>query len=175
MSPNELGSILVLAVLLLGLAVYFGRQQLRVLRGLGSPDALGADDRRYVLKQAYRRLFCTALLVVFAGLLIGWLFLEPGQRQVREEVRAAQAVDPNVRLTEEQKDSVRIVVAYWIGALLVLLVLLICAAMDFWSTARYGLSQHRKLLAAQREMLQQHTAQRRQERNGQGDVKGHQV
>jgi phosphatidylglycerophosphate synthase len=172
MSPNEFGAIVILAALLLGLAVYFGRQQLRALRGSPAPDALGSDDRRYVLRQAYRRLLCTFLMVVFAGMLIGWIFVEPGQRQVREEVRAAQALDPNTRLTEEQKDTVRIMTAYWVGALLVLLVLLMIAALDFWSTVRYGLGQHRKLQAAQRDMLQQHAAHRRQERNGQGDIKG---
>ena len=56
---------------------------------------------------------------------------------------------------------------YLSGGLFVLLMLLVLATMDFWATARYGLSQHRKLQADHRAMLKKEVDKHRQERNGQ--------
>jgi hypothetical protein len=159
-NPNELGVTLLLAAVLLGLAGYFGRQQLRMLRGLASPHVLGADDRRFLRAQAYRRLLCSALMVIFAGMLIGWVFLE-------KEMRGTPPVEPGAVPTEEQKEVLRVSLSYWIAAVLVLMVLLALAATDFWATARFGLSQHRKLQADHRAMLEEQANRRRQERNGQ--------
>jgi len=167
MDPNQLGFTLVLVAVLLGVAGYFGRQQLRTLRGLASPDVLGADDRRYLRSQAYRRLLCSVLMVAIAGLLIGWLFLEPDHRRLENDMRTARAIDPAALPTEEQKDFARLFLFYVSAGLLVLLVLLVLATMDFWATARYGLSQHRKLVADRRALLEEQVARRRQERNGQ--------
>jgi MFS family permease len=164
---SELVMILFLVAVLLGLAGYFGWRQLLALRGIASPDALGYDDRRFVRAQAYRRLFCSLLMVVFAGLLIGWLFLEPGYSALHEEVRARLANDPTAVATEEQRDTLRTFTSYWIGALLVLLVLIAVAAVDFWSTTRYGLHQHRQLKADHRAFIEDQVARRRRERNGQ--------
>jgi hypothetical protein len=169
MNPDLLGFTLVLVAVLLGLAAYFGRQQLRTLRGLKSPDVAGADDRGYLRSRAYRRLVCSALMVAIAGLLIGWLFLESEHRELQKQMLAAQAADPAAPPSQEQKDFVRLFWVYLSSALLVLLLLLVLATMDFWATARYGLSQHRKLQADRRAMLQDQMARRRQERNGQGE------
>jgi ABC-type uncharacterized transport system fused permease/ATPase subunit len=167
MNPDQLGFTLVLVAVLLGLAVYFGRQQLRTLRGLKSPDSLPAEDRRYLRSQAYRRLFCSALMVAIAGLLIGWLFLEAEHRELQKALRAAQEVDPGAVPTQEQRDFAHLFWLYLSAALLVLLILLVLATMDFWATARYGLSQRRKLQADHRAILEEQLARRRQERNGQ--------
>jgi hypothetical protein len=168
MNPDQLGFTLVLVAILVGLAVYFGRQQLRTLRNLRSPDAAGADERGYLRSRAYRRMVCSVLMVAIAGLLIGWLFLESEQRELQKQLAAAQTVDPSARPSQEHEDFIRLFWAYLCAALLVLLLLLVLATMDFWATARYGLSQHRKLQAARREMLETQMARRRQERNGQG-------
>ena len=166
MSVNEQGLTVLFAAALLAVAGYFGWQQIRAIRGLTSPDVLGADDRRYILSQALRRLFCSVLIVVFAGMLIGWLILDANYRDAREEWRLAQLFEPPAPLTPEQKDYARLITVYWVAALFVLLVLFTLAAMDFWATARYGLSQHRKLQADQRAILEQQAAEKRPNRNG---------
>jgi hypothetical protein len=171
MNPDHLGFTLVLVAVLLGLAGYFGRQQLRTLRGLKSPDVpdvVGADDRGYLRSRAYRRLVCSVLMVAIAGLLIGWLFLESEHRELEKQFHAAQAVDPAARPSQEHEDFFRLFWVYLSAALMVLLLLLVLATMDFWATARYGLNQHRKLQADRRAMLQDQMTRRRQERNGQG-------
>jgi hypothetical protein len=166
MDPNHFGFTIILVCLLLGLAAFFGRQQLRTLRGLKSLE-LPADDRRYLRSQAYRRLVCSVLMLVIAGLLIGWVFLEADHRRLEKEQIAAEAADPAAAPTQEHKDFGRLFVVYVSMALMALLALLVLGTMDFWATARYGLSQHRKLIADRRAMLEEQMARRRQERNGQ--------
>jgi hypothetical protein len=166
-SVNEQGFVLVLVAVLLGLAGYFGWQQLRTLRGLTAPDVLGANDSRFLKAQAGRRLTSSILMAVFACFLIGWLFLDSSYQQLQEELRLARVSDPGALPTDDQKEVLRFFSFYWIGALLVLMALLALAAADFWATARFGLSQHRKLQADHRAQLQQQVNQLRQDRNGQ--------
>jgi hypothetical protein len=166
LNSDQLGFTLLLVAALLGLAGYFGRQQLKTLRGLAPPNVLGAEDRGYLRSQAYRRLFCSLLMVVIAGLLVGWLYLDAEQRQLEKEARVVNA-DPEAPPTPEQKEFFHVFRIYTVAALLVLLMLLVLATMDFWATARYGLSQHRKLQADRRTLLEEQAARRRQERNGQ--------
>jgi MFS family permease len=167
MSGTELASLLLLVAVLLGLAGYFGYRQVLALRGLASPDVLGSDDRRFTRSQAYRRLFCSFLMVVFSGLLIGWLFLDPSYRDLHEEALAQTTEKGAIPLTEEQREAVQFFSAYWIGALLVLLLLVSMAALDFWATTRFGLDQHRRLKADHRASLEEQVARHRRDRNGQ--------
>jgi hypothetical protein len=165
-NAGELGFTLLLVAGLLVLAGYFGRRQLQTLRGLTAPETLGQGDRLFLRKQAYRRLICSALMVVLAALLVTWLFLEPRFQQVQQELTAAHAVDPNAEPTDEQRAFTRLFGVCVIVALLVLMVLLAVAGMDFWATARYGLSQQRQLQADQRAVLKEHADRYRRERNG---------
>ena len=170
MNPDELGLRLIFVAVLLGLAAYFGWRQVQTLRKLASQEVGDAEDRRYLRTQAYRRLFCSGLMVVFAGLLVGWIFLDERYREIHAQAQQAQpgAGDGSgTTLTEEQKDFVRLFSVYWIVALLILLVLVALAAVDFWAIARYGWSQHRRLQADHRALLAEQVARRKQERNGQ--------
>jgi uncharacterized iron-regulated membrane protein len=162
----EIGLTLVLTAVLVGLAVYFGRRQFQTLRRLSTPEAGGADERRYLRMQAYRRLFCSALMLLLAAFLLGWLFLDNQYNEIREQVALNNRNDPAQPRTPEQESFLRLFSTYWIVALLVLMVLVALAGLDFWATARFGLNQHRRLQADQRALLQQETAQRRRDRNG---------
>jgi hypothetical protein len=152
----EVGFTVVLVAVLLGLAVYFGRHQFRTLRALKTPEIASADERRYLRSQALRRLFCSGLMVLFAALLAGGLFLWNEYHALEEQAQQ----------TEEQKDFFRFLITYYAGALLILMLLLALAAIDFWATARFGLRQHRQLQADHRALLQQDVARRRRDRNG---------
>jgi hypothetical protein len=149
-----------------GLALYFGRRQVQTLRLLRTVEAGNVDERRYLRAQAYRRLFCSGLMVLFAALLVGSIFLDLQRPAILKEVREARDKDPDARLTEEQDRFVRLFSMYWITALLVVLLLLALAALDFWATARFGLRQHRQLQADHRSLLQQDMARHRRDRNG---------
>jgi hypothetical protein len=164
-NPAELIFTLTLVVILLGLAGYFGRRQLRSLRGSTGPDELGSGDRRYLRTQAYRRLFCSFLMVVFAGMLIGWLFLDARRAEFAEELKVARETDPDVKQSSEYEDFARLFTVYFMVTFLVLAVMISIAAIDFWAIARYGLSQHRRLQADRRALFEEHVARRR-ERNG---------
>jgi hypothetical protein len=154
------GALLVLG--LLTLALYIGTrqvQQLRQLRQAEMPD----DERRYERRKAYLRILSSVLTLVLAVLLA---VLVPYWREVAK--LRAEGEPPIVEPTEEQKLVVRLWGGGWIALMLVLLLLLLVAAIDLWSTRRFGLAQYRKLQADRRAMIERQASRVRRERNGQG-------
>ena len=105
MSSDQLGFTLVLVAVLLGLAGYFGWQQVRTLRGLKAPERVDADNRFYLRSQAYRRLFCSLLMVAIAGLLVGWLFLDAQDRELQGELRRPERLIPPLSQAKSKKPS----------------------------------------------------------------------
>jgi hypothetical protein len=150
----------VLVVVLLGLAGYFIWRQKKTLATLHRSD-LGPEDRLYVHKQVRRRLTCSVLMIVFAGMLIGWFFLEPEVRQGAPEHQAA-AQDARA----DRANMLRLVTVYWIVALLIVFAILFLAGHDLLATARFGLRLQRQLEAEQRAVLESDASRLRQERNG---------
>jgi hypothetical protein len=65
-----------LVVGLLGMAGYFIWRQARTLQWLRTANDLSPDERRYTRNQAWRRLLCSGLLVVLAGMLATSFVLE---------------------------------------------------------------------------------------------------
>jgi hypothetical protein len=165
-NPGELSFTLVLIVVLLGLAGYFGWRQIQALRGLrGQPD-LPREDRRYVRRQGVRRLVCCVLMVVLAGMLVGWFFLHPHYREVSLQLdQRAKGED----ITPEQRTFLRLFAIYWIAALFMLFMIFVLAAVDFWAITRFGLRHHRRLQADHRAELEEQVARLRARRNGQSD------
>jgi hypothetical protein len=168
LNPVEFVSCAALVVMLLGLAVYFAWRQRQTLKSLHTQPNLSAEERRYLRNQAWRRLVCAGLMVVFAGLLAGWFFLEPPVRRLANQGEAAKAADQERPLNPDEKRLVHQFTFYWIGALLVLMALLALAAMDLWAIGRFGLRQQRQIQADCRAMLESHAARLRSQRNGHG-------
>jgi uncharacterized membrane protein YjgN (DUF898 family) len=167
--PAELTFGVVLVLVLLGLAGYFTWRQIGTLRQTRNDSALSTDDRLFLHRQAVRRLVCSALMVVLAGMLIGWYFLDPAFRDMFREGREAWAEARDEILTEQQKDFSRWMAAYWSLALLVLFFIIVLAAMDAWAIGRYGLRQRRQLSDERRQaLLELEAARRRHRENGQG-------
>ena len=81
MDPLELTLGMGLAGLLVGVAGYFTYRQQQTLQQLRHDTELTLDDRRYLHRQVVRRLFSSVLLVVLAGFLVGWFFLEPDAKR----------------------------------------------------------------------------------------------
>jgi len=155
----ELGIGLSLAAVLVFLAIFFGLRQRHTLAQLRHDTQLSITDRRYFVKQVRRRLTCSFLMIVFAALLVGQFFMED-----INDLRPPQGQE----LTEEAKDSLRLITWYWIVMLCVLLAILILAIFDFRATGRYGLRRVRELEHDRRAVLEMEAAKlrhRRQELN----------
>jgi hypothetical protein len=157
----------VLVVVLVGLAVYFGRLQFLELRRLREMrDLLPDEEMRYERQKAYRRLISSALLLVLGILLIVLLTYEHPAQRIAEEREALP--DKSVRFTEEQTEFLRTWGWTWISFLLVLMAVIVLAGIDLMSTRLYAIRQFRKLQADRRAMIERETQRMRQQRNGFG-------
>ncbi|MBY0527603.1 MAG: hypothetical protein K2R98_29670 [Gemmataceae bacterium] len=150
---------------LLALAIYFGRQQVQALR---TPSELPDEDRRYVRRQAWLRLFGCFLLVLLGAQVGGaYLFgLEGRIRELAEQIDEQYRRDGTVVLNEEQRELRRLYGIYWIAALVVLLAIVFLAAFDIWAIRRYGRRHRLKIDAERRAMLEGQVARFRAQRNG---------
>ena len=150
----------VLAAIVAFVAVFFALRQRRTLALLRLDEEMSDTERGYLTRQVRRRLVCSALLLVFAGLLVGWLLM-------RERV-AGFVPEPGEPITDEAKDQLRFIVYYWIAALFILMAILFLASWDFLATARYGFVRHKQLEQERRAMMEAEAAKlrhRRQELN----------
>lgn len=123
-----------IAIVLVAIALFFGRRQFQLLNTLRSPELLSPERVAHLRSQAHRRLFSSALLMVLAGLMVGSLFLEYDPERLKAENADAGG-----------KQAMQFLSYYLITMLLVLMVLLVLAVLDFWATARFGLLQQRRL------------------------------
>ena len=97
---GELTLTLLLAVGLTALAIYFGRRQFQTLATLRNAAPEDADERRYLRTQAHRRLFCSALMVVFAAMFVGWIFIDPFSREIQQQVLERKTANPDAEPTD---------------------------------------------------------------------------
>ncbi|GEM_PF-5704214 len=156
----ELGIGIPLAAIIVFVAVFFGWRQRYTLAQLRLDPQLAAEDRLYYAKQIRRRMVCSVLLLVFAGMLVGWFFLD-------QDVGALRPAEGQP-LTEAAKASVRFITWYVIIALSVLMAILLLASFDFLATARFGLRRMRQLEHDRRAALEMEVTKlrrRRQEMN----------
>lgn len=155
----EFGFGIGLAAVLVFVAVFFGLRQRTTLAQVRRDPEMTADDRAYYLKQARRRLLCSVLLIVVAGLLVGWFFVD--DVSMRE-------LPPGQEPSQEDKDAARFIALYWIVLLCVLMGILLLASFDLIATARFGMRRVRQLEQERRAALEMEAARlrrRRQELN----------
>jgi hypothetical protein len=147
-----------LAALLLFLAGYYAWRQKKILASLSTDDPTwNAEDRVYIRKQAVRRLWCSALMTVFAFMLIGSFFLE----------QAKPAQEPNQQeVTPEQKEYAWQVTIYWIVALFLLFAIVTLATLDIVAISRFAHRKVRQLDADRQAIIESHAARYRRDRNG---------
>ena len=162
------GALLVAALLFVSL--YYAWRQLRALRALRGAS-LPDEEMRYERAKARLRLINSVLTLLLAGLLIaGLVYLEGPAQRLADERAAAPDGQP---LTPQERVFVRLYGWFWIAFMLILLAVVALAAVDLFSTRRYGLRQHRKLQADRRAMIERQAARIRQQRNGhEGDGEG---
>ena len=164
MSLTQILFTALLILVLLALAGYYAWRQVQTLRGLRHDDVMPPEDRRYLRHQAWRRLACSALMVVFAGLLAGSFFVEFRAQDLVDIGDAARARNERPDLDPEQRRFVNFYTLYWVSALLVLLGMMGTALYDLVAIRRFGQRHFRKLQADRRAMIERQAARLRQER-----------
>jgi hypothetical protein len=154
-----------LVLVTLGVAGYFGSQQVRTLRGLPARTDLAPDDHSYFRRQAWRRLAGCALLVAVATMLSAWYL--SGQDVNFDhlgDVLQAQRAAGDHALRPDQEQARRFFVYYVNAMLLLLLALLVLAAFDLLAIRRYAARHSRSIRDDRRAMLERELANLRRER-----------
>jgi hypothetical protein len=143
----ELTVAIIMAAVLVGVAGYFIVRQRQTLRNVAADAAMSEEQRRYLTRQAWRRIFGSVLLLGLAGMLVGSLFFdyEPLRKPIDQVPEAEK---------EAAKFAVRVIGVYWVAFLLVLLAVMALAVFDFWATARFSLQQQRALFQQHQDMLE---------------------
>jgi len=156
-----------LVIVLLGMAGYYGWRQVQALRDMRrGGDNLPVEDRRYARNMAWRRLLGSVLMLLFAGLLIGSFTLEEPAKELGEQGEAALANGEEFVPSQEQSDFRDFYVKYWIVALLVLLAIVTLAALDFFAIRRFGRRHYRQIQEDRRAMIEREVSRLRGQRNG---------
>jgi hypothetical protein len=153
---------IVLVVVLLGMAGFFGWRQFLTLRTVRTSEALSDDDRRYLRRQAWRRLTGSAIMVLIAVMLAGHYKFEPGAIELAKK----RADDPAYQFTPEEKQTRQVYAAYWATVLLLLFSIIVLAAVDFFAIRSFGLRHYRQIQADRRAMIEDELARIRSQKNG---------
>jgi hypothetical protein len=157
----------VLVLVLLFVAILYGVRQIFALRRLRQTEAMPLEERQYERGQVRRRLITSSLLFLLGLMLpVALIYLEAPAQKLADERAAMEKAGDSIPLSGEQKAFARYYTLFWIVFLLLLMAVVALAALDFWATRRYGLRQHRKLIADRRAMLEHEVSRLRQERNG---------
>jgi len=167
-NSETFGYALIIA-LLLGVAGYFAWKQVATLRGLRAVAEPLGDEQIYLRKQAVRRLIGCGLMTLLAGMMIASYFagLEAWGTALENAAAAPGEKLENRELDQQRRSFLSFYASFYIGVLLIVLLLLFIAALDFWAIQRYHLSQYRRIQAERKELVQEQAARFRHQRNGQ--------
>jgi hypothetical protein len=138
--------ILIAAVLFL-IAGYFIHRQHLTLQALRSDAPMSPVLRRYLTMQSWRRMFGAVLLFILGAMMLGSVFLDYDPNAVAQPGDAA--VDK-----EAAKQAVRFLSFYLMTMLLILMVILSLAVLDFWAIARFSVHQQKQLSQEHHAMLE---------------------
>ncbi len=164
---QQIAAVLIVVVLL-GLSLYYGRQQVQLLRWLREQRELPPEDRRYYRRQAWLRLSSCSLMLFIASLVAGFYGFgyEAEVDALANEVQARRERGvPRVLDAEEQRLG-RIFAVYCASVLLGLMAIVFLVALDVWTIRRYGRRHWRQLQEERRAAIQGHVTRLRIDRNG---------
>ncbi len=157
----------VLVVVLLFVAILYIVRQILSFRHLRGTEEMPHEEHAYLSRRTRRRLFTSMLLLLLGGmLLVDLLFLEVPAQQIAEQQDRLQQEGDAPPLNEEQRSFARVYGWFFVLFLVVLMVVVFMAALDYWATRRYGLRQHRKIVDDRRAMIERELSRLRQQRNG---------
>jgi hypothetical protein len=158
----------VLVLILFGVAGFYARQQVAVLRRVPPTDS---EESQFQRSTARRRLV-TSFLMALLGMLLAWalLFLEEPAQYLADLQVARERAGQDTKLVGADRDFARIYGFFWIGFSVVLLGLVLLAGVDFGAIRRYGRRQLQKLREDRRAMIEHETTRLRERRHGSDDV-----
>jgi MFS family permease len=137
---------LVFAAGLVLLGVLTATWQVRGLRALAERKHVPSDEYDY-FRGRYRRRLVTAALLMSIGAMIGGAYLS-GMAQATEQLgqpRDGEDDQPKPEMTDDQKEFVRFLTAYWSVVLVLVFALVGLATVDAFATRRFWLAQYRAL------------------------------
>ena len=143
-----------IAVVLILVAGYFIHRQRLTLQTLRADTKMDSDQRRYLYKQSWRRMLGAVLLIVLGAMMFGSVFLDYDPKDF-------SSLDVPSPEKEAAKQAVRFISYYLMAMLLILLVILTLAVLDFWAVARFGVQQQKQLLQEHQAMLETELLQRK--------------
>ena len=157
---------IVLIILLLGMAAFFGWRQVQTLRRLRQTPDLPPEDRLYTRNQAQRRLVSSVLMVVLAGLLAVHFAFEDRINQLFDQAAHNRQLGEAVPADPEQQRFIDFYGTFWVVTLLVLLSMIGLAAVDYFAIRRYARRHYRQIQQDRRAMIENEIARLRSQRNG---------
>jgi hypothetical protein len=150
-------ALLFLAACVATIAIVSFRYQVRTWRRLRT-ETLASDDRRYYRGLCQRRTLNAFLLMVLAVLLAGAVFTG-GLDELGRLTQVKQG-----DMTDEDRDTLRSLVYYWIAVLGVLFFVLAIAMADYVAVGLYGRQQLRRIQHEQHDLLERDLAVYRQQK-----------
>lgn len=159
-----------LAILLALIAWYYLRRSVHALRTTTPAFEMLPNERRFLRRQAWRRLGNSVLMFLLAFLLAGWYLAGINDRadELAEERVAQRAGGNPPPMTEEQKNRSRFFAGYVITMLSLLGIIVMLAGLDLFATRMYGLRELRQINSDRRAMLERQIDRWRSGRNGTG-------
>lgn len=153
---------------LVGLALYYGRQQFHTFARLRSGEEISPEERGYLHGQAWRRLVNSGLMLLLAALIAGYYLtgLENRVTELGETVQAHNQQGAKLDLNPEQRSTRALFAGFCLSILLLLMAMVFLVAIDVWAIRRYSRQFMKQLNAERRAMLEGQVARLRAERNG---------
>jgi hypothetical protein len=155
-----------LALVLMTLGGFYLGRQVRTLRRLRADDSLSPDEQRFLRRQAWRRLACSSIMILFAALLVGSFALEGGLDALNASADAARSVGQKPTADSDQRAFLYLFSSYWSFAFLLFLAIFSLAIIDIFATRRFTLRQLKQMQDSHQEMLREQAARLRGRRNG---------
>jgi magnesium-transporting ATPase (P-type) len=160
---------ILIIVVLVSLALYYGRQQWHTLRTLRAAPEMAPGEYLFLRNQAWRRLAGSVLMLLFAGLFVGMFFLEgPAGQIVAVGETARSETGQRPELDPDQRAFFHYYAAYWTVLMLLLLALIGLAGYELFAIRRFGVQNFRRIQEERRAMIARETARIRGQRDGQG-------
>ncbi len=158
-----------IVVLTAALGGYYAWRQWQMLRRLRTDATIPDDERLFLRNQAWRRLAGSVLMLLFAGLFVGWLFLDESVSVIERQGEAARVnQEPQPELDPAQRAFMRFSLGYVIVLLLLVLGFLGIAGYEIYAIRRYSVQHLRRIQDERRAMIAHETARMRRERDGHG-------
>lgn len=149
---------LLLTAGMVGTGLVAAFRQVAFLRG----DCPSMPEAAFFSAQAFRRLFCSLLLVAMGVLLgVALAYLEEPAQTIVDERDAADTAGREFHLSDPQERFASLYGMFWVGFLILLFVLLVVLAWDMWLLRRLHLASLRERNRHHRQILENAIGARR--------------